>query len=53
MIITSCVIPIIVFIVLIWGSKIIFNLNYDFSNIKNIYAKRNIKAIRFKKDKKE
>ena len=38
-----------VFIILIWGSKMIFNLDYDFQNIKNKYANRHIKAIKLKK----
>ena len=53
MIITSCIIPVVVFIILIWGSKLIFNLEYDFEDIKNKYKNRQIKAIKLKKTTKQ
>ncbi len=49
MIITSCIMPLIVFVVLIWGSKLIFNLDYDFKKVVKKYKNRKIKSMNIKK----
>ncbi len=44
MIITSCVIPIVVFMILLWGSKSIMGINYevvDLNKLLNIKSKKN------------
>ncbi len=52
MIITACIIPMTVFIVLIWGSKMILGLEYNIGTPRSIYGARpKIKAMKFNKGK--
>ena len=62
MIITACVIPILVFVIFIWGTKMILGLDYNmpgFSDINKAMPKMNLfknkeeKAKKEKKNKKE